>query len=544
MKKRVLVLISSLFCLIQVNAQETINGKVTDEKNESLPGVSIQVKNTFRGTFSDINGSYSISASPTDTLIFSMVGMISQKIVVGTSTTIDIKLLISETGLQEVVIVGYGTQRIKDLTAPIVSLKGEDLTKQITSNAMQALQGKVAGVQIINSGIPGGGSSVKIRGVGSIGDYANPLYVVDGVFVDNIDFLGAGDIEDLTVLKDASAAAIYGVRAANGVILVTTRKGKTQKPVISYEGYFGLQIPVNILPLANKDQYITLLNDANVNSTGYIPKDPANYPVSTDWYRQLVRIANTTSHNVDISGTNDNTSYSVGGSYFFQQGIMDINNDYQRFNFRGRLDQRVTDRFKIGINSVLSKSDRNIPNDGAFFGAYVNPPVYPVYDESNTLAYPVKFGSPQKYGFGNQYGNPVAAAYYVDNIEKGTKLVFSTFAEFDIIKNIFTYKIAYNTDLNFWDARSYTPEFNVGGSQGVRKSSLVKTSGNSSKQIIDNLLTYRNKVDNQSYTILLGQSTRMEKFATLSGSAQDVSGIDEQSKYLATGSFRDRYAWD
>jgi TonB-linked SusC/RagA family outer membrane protein len=327
-----------------LNAQQLIKGKVMDDTNIPLPGVSIQVKNTLRGTFTDMNGSYSISASPNDTLVFSMVGMISQKTEVGNRTTIDIKLLMSEIGLQEVVVIGYGTQRVKDLTAPIVSLKGEDLTKQITSNAMQALQGKVAGVQIINSGIPGGGSSVKIRGVGSIGDYANPLYVVDGVFVDNIDFLGAGDIEDLTVLKDASAAAIYGVRAANGVILVTTRKGKTQKPVISYEGYFGVQIPVNILPLASKDQYIELVNDANINATGYIPKDPASYPVSTDWYQQLVRIASTTSHNIDISGTSDNTSYSVGGSYFFQQGIMDIKNDYQRYNFRGRLDQQVTSR--------------------------------------------------------------------------------------------------------------------------------------------------------------------------------------------------------
>lgn len=542
--KKMLLLVAFIFILVQLNAQQLIKGKVMDDTNIPLPGVSIQVKNTLRGTFTDMNGSYSISASPNDTLVFSMVGMIVQRTEVGTRTTIDIKLQMSEIGLQEVVIIGYGTQRVKDLTAPIVSLKGEDLTKHVTSNAMQALQGKVAGVQIINSGIPGGGSSVKIRGVGSIGDYANPLYVVDGVFVDNIDFLGASDIEDLTVLKDASAAAIYGVRAANGVILVTTRKGKTQKPVISYDGYIGVQIPVNILPLSSKDQYFTLVNEANINATGYIPKDPANYPVSTDWYQQLVRIAGTTSHNIDISGTSDNTSYSVGGSYFFQQGIMDIKNDYQRYNFRGRLDQQVTDRFKIGINSVLSKSGRNIPNDGAFFGAYVNPPVYPVYDETNTSAYPVRFGSPQKYGFGNQYGNPVAAAYYADNLEKGTKLVFSTFAEFDIVKNIFTYKVAYNTDLNFWDARSYTPEFNVGGSQGVRKSSLSKTSGNSSKQIIDNLLTYRNKIGKQSFTILLGQSTRMEKWSNLSGSALDVPGIDEQSKYLSTGSFRDRYAWD
>ncbi|MBA4321831.1 MAG: TonB-dependent receptor [Odoribacter sp.] len=362
--------------------------------------------------------------------------------------------------------------------------------------------------------------------------------------MDNIDFLSSGDIEELTVLKDASAAAIYGVRAANGVILVTTKKGKTEKPVISYEGYFGVQFPVNIMRMATKDQYVALLNEANANATGYVPKDPAVYPVSTDWYKELVRPAGTNNHSLDISGTNDKTSYSVGGSFFYQNGIMNTKNDFQRFNFRGRIDQKVNDNLKIGINTVMSKYGRNIPNDGAFFGAFVNPPVYPVYDVTNTEAYPVRFGSPQKYGFGNQYGNPVAAAYYADNIEKGTKLVFSSYAEFNIIPNKLNFKVSYNTDQNFWDSRSYTPEFNVGGSQGVRKSSLTKTSGNSSKQIIDNLLTYRDQINQHSFTLLLGQSTRMEKWGTLSGYALDVPGIDEQSKYLVTGSFKDRNAWD
>ncbi len=542
--KKLLFLFIALLIAVSLNAQQTIKGKVIDDTGNALPGVSVQVKNTLRGTFSDIEGAFQITASANDTLVFSMVGMVGQKIPVGSSAEINIKMVTENTQLQEVIVIGYGTQKVKDLTAPIVSLKGSDLNKQMTSNVMQALQGKVAGVQIINSGIPGSGSSVKIRGVGSIGDYASPLYVVDGVFVDNIDFLSAGDIEDLTILKDASASAIYGVRAANGVILVTTRKGKTSKPVISYEGYAGVQVPVNILPLSSREQYVTLMNEANQNSTGYTLKDVANYPVSTDWYKQLVRVAGTNSHNIDISGTSENTSYSLGGSYFYQQGIMDTKNDYQRYNFRGRLEQKVTERLKIGMNTVLSKSNRNIPNDNAFFGAYVNPPVYPVYDENNTSAYPVRFGSPQTYGFGNQYGNPVAAAFYSDNIEKGYKLVFSVFGEYKLIPEKLTYKISYNTDLNNWNSRSYVPEFNVGGSQGVRKSSLSKTSGLSGKQIVDNLLTYRNSIDKHSFTFLLGQSTRMERWETLSGSALDVPGLDEQSKYLATGSFRDRYAWD
>ncbi|MCU0456578.1 MAG: SusC/RagA family TonB-linked outer membrane protein [Bacteroidales bacterium] len=542
--KKIPALVALLLIAVQVNSQQLIRGKITDDTNSSLPGVSIQVKNTLRGTFSDIAGNYSISASPADTLVFSMVGMTTQRIAVGSRTVIDVKLVTEAMALQEVVVVGYGTQKVKDLTAPIVTMKGEELNKQMTSNAMQALQGKIAGVQIINSGAPGAGSSVKIRGVGSIGDYANPLYVVDGVFVDNIDFLAAGDIEDLTVLKDASAAAIYGVRAANGVILVTTKKGKTTKPSVSYDGYVGIQIPVNIMPMATTEQYVGLMNEANENVPGYVPKVASSYPASTDWYQELVRPAGTNSHSLDISGISDNTSYSVGGSYYFQQGIMDTKNDYQRFNFRGRLDQKVSDRFKIGLNTVVSKYSRNIANDGAFFSAYVNPPVYPVYDDNNTGAYPVRFGSPQTYGFGNQYGNPVAAAYYNDDKEKGNKLVFSVFGEYSIIREKLTYRLSYNTDLNNWNTRNYEPEFNVGGSQGVRKSSLSKTSGSSSKQIIDNLLTYKYASGKTNFSLLLGQSTRMERWEYLTGSAISVPGIDEQAKYLSTGSFRDRYAYD
>lgn len=525
-------------------AQVRISGTVLDETKEPLPGVTIIIQGTMRGTISNFDGTYEIEATPDQVLVFSMVGMISQSIVIGNKTIIDVTLLTETTKLDEVVVIGYGTQRAKDLTAPIITVKGDVLARQSTSNAMQALQGKAAGVQIINSGVPGRGPSVKIRGIGSIGDYANPLFIVDGVFVDNIDFLSSSDIEDLTVLKDASASAIYGVRAANGVILVTTKKGKPGKPIISYDGYFGFQVPVNIMNLATKDQYISALNEANAHKTGYVPKDPADYPTSTDWYKELVRPAPMTNHSFDISGSSESTNYSFGGSYLFQDGIMDAKNQYQRMNLRARLDQNVNKYLKIGINSINSRFDQYSPNEGAFFGAYVNPPVYPVYDPDNTEAYPVKFGSPQTYGFGNQYGNPVATAFYPENYEKGNKLVFSTYVEFYPVKDKLTFKTSYNQDNSSYTPRNYVPAFNVGGSQGVRKSSLVKVSGSSSKQILDNLLTYTNRIGGHNYSILFGQSTRIERSEFLLGSALDVPGLDDQSKYIITGSFRDRTASD
>lgn len=544
MARKLSLVITLLLVGSYLFGQVKISGIVTDEKNEPLPGVSVVVKGTTRGSSTDFDGNYSIIAAPQEELVFSMVGMVSQTIAIGNRTTINVSLVTESTELGEVVVVGYGTQRAKDLTAPIVRVSGENLAKQSTANAMQALQGKAAGVQIVNSGVPGRGPSVKIRGIGSIGDYANPLFVVDGVFVDNIDFLSSSDIEDLSVLKDASAAAIYGVRAANGVILVTTKKGKSGQPVISYDSYFGLQVPVNIMKLATKNQYVEVLNEANEETTGYIPKDPAAYPTSTDWYQELLRNAPMSNHSFDISGATEKSNYSFGGSYLFQDGIMDAKNQYQRLNLRVKLDQNVNDYLKIGFNNILSKYDQYSPNEGAFFGAFVNPPVYAVYDPTNEQAYPVKFGAPQKYGFGNQYGNPVAAAYYPENFEKGNKLVFSAYAEFYPIKEKLTFRTAYNQDISTYTPRSYTPAYNVGGSQGVRKSSLTKTSGNSTKQIIDNLLTYNNRDGNHSYSVMVGQSTRIEKNEYLSGSALDVPGLDDQSKYIVTGSYKGRNAWD
>ena len=546
MKKRTFYLI--LVALIvsgSLFAQNlNVGGVVVDKQTgEALIGATIMQKGTSNGTITDIDGKFALAMPPGSTLLISYIGYISQELAIKDNTQLRVLLESNAKNLEEVVVVGYGTQKVKDMTAPISTVKGSDLTKQTTSNAMSALQGKMAGVQIVNSGEPGKGPDVKIRGLGSIGDYGNPLYVVDGVFVDNIDFLSSGDIEDLTVLKDASAAAIYGVRAANGVVLVTTKKGTIDHVNVSYDGYVGYQIPVNVMKLANKDQYVQMLNSANVNTPNYVPLVAANYPTSTDWYSALLRNALTHSHSIDISGATDKTSYSFGGNYFYQEGIMNAKNDYQRYNFRGRLDQKVTDWLNMGFNSVISNYSKNIPNNDAFFQAFVNPPVYKPYDNNNTAAYPVKFGSPQQYGFGNQYGNPLATAYYNNNKEDGLNLIFSSFAEFTLSPKL-KFKSSYNLDYVFYKSQDYTPQFNVGGSQGNLISNLTKTFSLTTKQIIDNLLTYTDKVGQSSFSVLLGQSTRIEKQSTITGTANNVPGFDDQSIYLTTGSFQNRYSND
>ena len=522
-----------------------VQGTVLDNEGYPQIGAGVFQKGTSNGTVTDLDGRYSLSVPADAVLVYSFQGFSDVEEAVNGRETIDVTMNLDSQFLEEVVVVGYGVQKSKDLTAPIVTVKGEALSKQAAANPMSALQGMVAGVQIIQSGAPGAGPSVKVRGVGSIGDYASPLYIVDGTFVDNIDFLSNNDIESLTVLKDASAAAIYGVRAANGVVLVTTKKGSHDHLSVSYDGYAGVQVPVNIMKLCNTEQYVELLNLANRNTIGWTDRNAADYPGSTDWYKELVHPAATTSHALDFSGASDKTNYSVGLSYLYQDGIMNhSNNDYNRINIRARLDQQMTSWLKVGINSVFSRYSKHNYNGNAFYQAFINPPVYNVYNESNEAAYPEKFDSPQLYGFGNAYGNPVAFAKYCDDSDKGFKEVLSAYAEFSILPSKLSFKISYNLDYSQWDQQNYTPESYVGGSQGTSVSVLSKTFGYGVNQILDNVLTYTDRKGRNDFSVMLGQSTRSQFSSWLNGRVNSVPDFDDQSKYLVNGSYKKQTATD
>ncbi len=548
--KNFILSILVLFTSWSVSAQQKVNvsGTVT-ESGTSIPltGVSVRIEGTTVGTVTDIDGLYTLNDVSSDAVLqFTYVGMKSKLVPVNGKTVIHVEMEEDSKSLNEVVVVGYGSQKVKDLTAPIGVVKGSELSKQTVANAAQALQGKIAGVQVINGGAPGAGASVKIRGVGSMGDETTkPLYIVDGMFVENIDFLSANDIENMNVLKDASASAIYGVRAANGVILITTKRGIGAKPSISYEGYGALQVPVNVMPMVtDKNQYVELVNKANLNTIGYVPKNAADFPTSTDWYDELLRNAFMQNHSLDVSGSTETTSYSFGVNYFYQDGIMDTDNDYARYNLRGRIEQKVNSWLKLGANTIVSNYNKQTANEDAFRQAYVNAPVYPVYDENNEWAYPVKFGSPQAYGFGNSYANPVAMAYYKEDKMKGKKYIFSIFADFNIIDQKLNFRTSYSQDYTSEESKVYLPEYAVGGSQEQKKSSLTETFTNRGMQIIDNLLTYTDRIGMHSFSALLGQSTRMEKQNKLWGSAINVPGATEESKYIKNGSTENRNTSD
>lgn len=535
--KRISILFILLLIAFAAGAQNVnVSGKVTDSSGGPLPGVFVQQSGTSNAVSTDNAGRYTISVPPQSSLLFSCIGYQDTSVQLYDRTVIDVVMQEDTQTLDEIIVVGYGSQKSKDLTAPIVSVKGDELARQVNYHPMSSLQGKIAGVQVISSGAPGSSPSVRIRGTGSIGDYANPLYVVDGVFVDDLGFLSPSDIQEMTVLKDASASAIYGVRAANGVVIITTRRGQTGKATITYDGYVGIQTPVNIMKLAGRDQYVELLNEANASVPGYVPKVASDYPYTTDWYATLLRNALTHSHSLDVSGANDKTNYSVGLAYYDQEGIMKADNNYDRLNFRARLDQTVSKWLDLGVNTVVSRYAQTTSDASAFFQAFVNPPVYGVINNDNTAAYPVKYDSPQLYGFGNSYANPYAIAHYNENGEKGLNLVFSVYAQAQFLDNRLKLRTSYNLDYGTYRTQSYIPEYFVGGSQGVTVSSLAKTFAQSDRHIIDNTITYADRIGPHSFSVMLGQSTRIERFTALSGSAVSVPAYDEQSKYIGNGS--------
>jgi hypothetical protein len=268
------------------------------------------------------------------------------------------------------------------------------------------------------------------------------------------------------------------------------------------------------------------------------------YNTSTDWYRSLLRNAVTHSHALNIAGATAKTNYSLGFNYLNQEGIMKAANSYDRLNFRARLDQKVTDWLDMGVNTLVSRFNTVSPDTGAYFQAFVNPPVYGIYNDNNADAFPVKYDSPQLYGFGNSYGNPYARAQYNDSKSNGLNLVFSAYAELKFIENKLKFRTSFNMDYQAYQARTYQPEYFVGGSQGLTTSTMSKTYGIRDKYIIDNTLTYTDNVGAHSFSAMLGQSTRVEKFTGMTGTGVGVPAGSEEGMYIGNGSASDRFVND
>ena len=531
-------------------APKTVKGVVLDQSNQPVIGASVQVNGTTTGAVTDFDGNYELKNVPDNAVItFSYIGM-KTKEVKATDTTINVTLEDDLQKLDEVVVIGYGAAKAKDLTSPITVVKGEELLSVPATSPMAAMQGKVAGVNVVNSGTPGSGPRVSIRGTGSFTN-SSPLYVVDGMFYDDINFLNNSDIQEMSVLKDASAAAIYGVRAANGVVIITTKKGKrNQNAKITYNGYVGVQSATNVLKMANSQQYATMLLEANYDAYvstmkasidryggSYADADFHNwtYGANTDWYNELLRKAVITNHSLGISGGSEKAVYSLGVSYLYQDGIMDADNNYKRMNFRAAVDYDATSWLKVGFNGVFSNSTQILPNNSAWKEAFNAPSIYPVYDENNAEASPEKFASPASVGFTSNFYNPVATAQYNNSRNENYQVLSNFYAQFNILPEKLNFKTSYSYDYTGTRGRTYIKPYYVSSWQQKSVSELTKSTTNYYNYIWDNTLTYNDRFGDHKVGAMLGYSMRQQQYRYLWGKASNVPEGKDEYLYLSQG---------
>lgn len=524
----------------------TVKGKVTDSANgEPIPGVSVLIKGTRTGLITDFDGNYSIQVSGNGILAFSFIGMKTKEVEVNNSTLINVVLETSTEMVDEVIVVGYGKLSVKDLTSSISTVKTEELAKTPTGQAMQALQGKVPGLHVVSSGGPGDSPTIRVRGVGSYPGANNeaPLYVVDGMFFDNIDFLNTSDIASISVLKDASAAAIYGVRAANGVILIETKSGSmNQKTEVSYDGYYGTQIAQNVLKMANAEQFATMANESGSTAEasfilnamqryGRSRVNPIAPDVNTDWYKEILRAGAIQNHSISVSGGGQKASYSIGANYFAQEGILKMKNDYERFNLRNKVDFKVTDWLTIGGNMIFSNALKYDDEGGAWNQAYFAVPILPVYDNQSTTAWPKNYASAQNLGYRSGQ-NPFPTIDLSENKLKIRKMLANFYADLELIPKKLNLKTTYNHAFTSLDERFVRLPFFASTNFQRVDASLTKNAITYSNQIWDNVLTYTDRFGDHSFTAMAGTSYRDEAYSRLSAQGLNFPTDQEQAWYI------------
>ncbi len=546
-----------------------ITGKVTDTKGATLPGVSIIVKGTTTGITTDINGSFSLSNVPKNAILqFSFVGMKSQEVPIGTQTTINVVLAEETIGLEEVVAIGYGSMKKSDLTGSVSSVKTEELASIPVRSATEALQGKVAGVTITSTGgSPGSAPSVRIRGIGTVNGN-DPLYVVDGFPQSDIGWLNQNDIASMEILKDASAEAIYGSRGANGVIILTTKKGvmsTNHKMNVNLDMYHGFQEITKKFEMMNAEEFIDYRNLAYTNGTGQAWVTPAEKQAmttflkdnfgstqGTNWQDEIFQTAPISNYNVSISNGTEKTAFYTSLGYMSQDGIVK-ESDFKRFSWRTTFDNQLTRWAKLSTNfSLVSQSRRNVVENtiynGTIFCALTADPVTPVYRTnlknvpdylSNLLltdkidaSNPYTFYSPV---FFNNRHNPVAQqAVNKDNVWKDVTFRGGVNLDIDLTSWL-KYKGTVNMSLYRANPEYFTPSYYIGAYQNDVDGSVGDASWLTNYTVIDNLLTVDKTYDwhgKQHTTFMIGNSVEMTNSSNFSATKTGIVTNDDSQKVI------------
>ncbi|WPP51109.1 SusC/RagA family TonB-linked outer membrane protein [Catalinimonas niigatensis] len=515
-----------LVCITPAIAQEvTVSGRVTVAPDqEAVPGVNVVVKGTTQGTVTDIDGNYRISASDeNDTLIFSFVGYANQEEPINGRSTIDVTLQEDVEQLSEVVVIGYGTQRKSDLTGAVSSIKAEEITKIGSGIPSEALQGKVAGVNVTPSGVPGRQPNVNIRGVGTLGNN-NPLYVVDGVFLEDISFLNGNDIQSMEVLKDASATAIYGSRGANGVIIVTTKKGVSDEPSFSLNAYEGIQnVIYNDFSMVNAREYGQLINEGLSNTGADVLYNPDTLGTGTNWFDEIYRSAPMRDYQLSFNQKTERSSYFVSAGYFRQKGILK-GSDFERYTLRLNNSYDLSDNVTIGHNVSASWFNTDNPSNGALQWAYRVSPIVPVYNEDGSFAGTNNSGA----------GNPVAAIAYNNNETRGQRIVGNAYADIDLWED-FTFRSSIGIDFRNNQNQNFTPEYFVSPTQFNQVNLIDKSWERWFDWLWENTLTWDKTIGNHYFNILGGITSQQSSYEILGGTRRNLASENPNLWYLNAG---------
>ncbi len=484
------------------NAQ-AVSGEITDQSGEALIGVTVTVQGTDTGTISDIDGKFSIKAASGSVLKISYVGYETQTIIVNGQTNINVSLRVDSKLLDEVVVIGYGSVKKSDVTGSVSSVKAEEIQAFPVLNAGQALQGRAAGVvvQTQNGGEPGADISIRVRGNSSLNASSDPLVVVDG-FV-GASFPQQNDIESIEILKDASATAIYGSRGSGGVILVTTKKGKSGKPTVELNSTFSSQQTTNRLDLLDANGFAQYQNMIRTNA-GDAPY--AQGTANTDWQDEIYRVGNTQNHQMSVSGGGDNVNYYVSGTYFNQEGIV-INSNFEKIQFLANVDVKVNDRIKIGMNSISSRSEQNGVSTQST-GSDAIGSVNGGGDDVVSLAFRFspdvgRFNADGNFSqntVGDDIENPWAVATQISNETKTDNTRTNVYADFELLKGL-----SFKTTLGYRTQNStegyFKPQTFVLSAGGAYLESVKRTNF-----LNENYLTYTKSIGNGNLTTIAGHS--------------------------------------
>ncbi len=529
-----------------------LKGVVKDAKGEPIIGANVVVKGSTNGVVTDLDGKYELRNVPSNAVVqISYIGYLTQEFKAGELSTLDVKLLEDTQKLDEVVVVGYGVQKKKDLTGAVAVLKLDDVKTSPVSSVDEMMQGKLSGVNVMPDNMPGGGVAVRIRGFSTVRNN-DPLYIIDGVPVENgINFLNPNDIESMQVLKDASSASIYGARAANGVVIISTKKGKQGKMTVNFDAYTGFQEAAKSLRMLNAQQYGDMLwtamtndgktpaNDIYGNGTtavipSYLDKAQTIPSDDVDWVQEILRKAIVQSYNLSFSKADDTSSQLFSAGYFDQNGLMKYTG-FRRLNGRFNSEWKLFNKHAIiGENISLSHdwgvgATNNSALSGMLYNAYKYMSIIPVYDNNGNFA-------------GNPFGdieNPLGSLYRnKDNNEHNTRIMGNAYIQISPIDGL-TFKSNFGTDYKNYNLRDYSPKFSeINVLQAL--STLTNTNSGRFNWVFTNTLNYLKSFGLNDVNVLLGTESLRNRYEYFTATRKGFAFDDENFHYLNAGGTSDQ----